>query len=254
MNPVLPVYYQIKETIRSWIIDKEYSPGGKIPSENELAEKFKVSRLTVRQAISQLIQEGLLSSKRGEGTFVTDDENLIESFSLEFRGFMDDLFFHSLTGIKIKSVIISRVTPPKSIREKLALNIEDEEVIQIKRTRFLRDKLLTYTINYLPMEIGRKITEENLYKKPLLQILEEDLGIQFIEAVQTIEASFADQDVAKILGILSGAPILLIERIMYTKKHKPVEFFQSSYRGDLYKYIVRLKKTKEKDMWVHQLS
>jgi len=67
---LLPIYYQVKQTIRNWIINREYNPGDKIPSENELADNFKVSRLAVRQAISQLIQEGFLVTKRGEVRFV----------------------------------------------------------------------------------------------------------------------------------------------------------------------------------------
>jgi len=93
LSTLLPAYYQIKQTIKNWILNKEFNPGEKIPSENELGEKFNVSRLTVRQAISQLVQEGFLISKRGEGTFVTYNEHLIGSFSLEFTGFMDDLFY-----------------------------------------------------------------------------------------------------------------------------------------------------------------
>jgi len=67
MAAILPIYYQIKQTIRNWIINKEYNPGERIPSENELAERFKVSRLTVRQAISQLSQEGFLKQQEGRG-------------------------------------------------------------------------------------------------------------------------------------------------------------------------------------------
>jgi GntR family transcriptional regulator len=85
MNSILPIYYQIKQTIRAWIIDREFGPGEKIPSEHELSERFGVSRLTVRQAIAQLTQEGFLVSRRGEGTFVTDDEGLIESCNFEFH-------------------------------------------------------------------------------------------------------------------------------------------------------------------------
>ena len=81
MTTVLPIYYQIKQTIKGWIVNKEFGPGNKIPSENELADRFSVSRLTVRQAISQLTQEGFLNSRRGEGTFVTRDERLFNSFS-----------------------------------------------------------------------------------------------------------------------------------------------------------------------------
>ena len=253
MVTLLPVYYQIKQTIRNWILNKEFNPGGKIPSENELAEKFNVSRLTVRQAISQLVQEGFLISKRGEGTFVTNNEHLINSCSLEFTGFMDDLFYQ-ISKSKTKSVKITRMPAPKLIKEKLELDKEDEEVVQIKRVRSLEEKLFAFTINYLPAEIGTKIIEKDLYKKPLLQILEQDLGIQFTEAVQTIEASFSDQEVSEQLRIASGSPILLVERIMYTKQRKPVEVVQSSYRGDLYKYVVRLKNVgrKDKRFWAHQ--
>ena len=250
---LLPVYYQIKQTIKNWIINREYEPGDKIPSENELAKRFNVSRLTVRQAISHLIQEGFLSSKRGEGTFVTRDENLINSFSLEFSGFMDDLFYQ-ISKSKTKWVTMARMLPPQPIKEKLRLRSEHDEVVQIKRVRFLLENSFAYTINYLPIEIGSKIKETDLYRKPLLQIMEQDLGIRFTEAFQTIEASFADQEVAHKLGIPSGSPILFVERIMYAKNRKPVEVVQSSYRGDLYKYIVRLKSVKRKQgsIWIHQ--
>lgn len=243
LSTLLPVYYQIKQTIKTWILNKEFTPGEKIPSENELAKKFKVSRLTLRQAISQLAQEGFLVSKRGEGTFVTSNENLINSFGLEFTGFMDDLFYQ-VSKSRTKSAKIARMIVPKLIREKLEL--DREEAIQIKRVRFWDDKPFAYTINYLPVEIGSKITEKDLCKRPLLQIMEQDLGIQFTEAFQTIEASFSDQEVSERLGIPSGSPILLVERIMYTKGSKPVELVKSSYRGDLYKYIVRLKNIKNK--------
>jgi GntR family transcriptional regulator len=87
-----------------------------------------------------------------------------------------------------------------------------------------------------------------------LQILEQDMRIQFTEAVQKIEASFADKEVAGKLEIASGSPILFVERIMYTQKHDPVEVFQSSYRGDLYHIIVRFKnvRSKEGSRWIHR--
>jgi GntR family transcriptional regulator len=255
LSTLLPAYYQIKQTIKNWILNKEFNPGEKIPSENELGEKFNVSRLTVRQAISQLVQEGFLISKRGEGTFVTHNEHLIGSFSLEFTGFMDDLFYQ-ISKSKTKSVKINRIQVPKMIKEKLELDNNGEEVIQIKRVRFLNDNPFNYTINYLPINIGIRIIEKDLLRKPLLQIMEEDLGIRFTEAFQTIEASFADQEVSERLGIISGSPILLVERIMYTQKRKPVEVVQTSYRGDLYKYIVRLKNIKRKtgNIWIHDSS
>ncbi len=254
MNTILPIYYQIKQTIKSWIINKEFSSGEKIPTENELAEKFNVSRLTIRQAIAQLIQEGFLRSRRGEGTFVTENEDLIHRFNLETIGFMDDLFYHQISQIKVRSVVMDRIAPPRLVREKLRLNDEEKEIVQIKRVRILKEKLFTYTVNYLPLHIGSRITEKDLYEKPLLRILDQELGIRFTEAVQKIEASFADKEVAEKLEIPAGSPILFVERIMYTQRQHPVEIFQSSYPGDLYNFTVRFKnvRSKEGSKWIQR--
>jgi len=254
MTAVLPIYYQIKQTIKGWIVNKEFGPGNKIPSENELADRFNVSRLTVRQAISQLTQEGFLNSRRGEGTFVTSNEDLINSFSLETTGFMDELFSTQLSKVTTKWATLSKMVAPKPVKEKLQLEMGDEEVVQIKRVRLLRGRPFTYTINYLPVEIGARVNEKDLYRRRLLEILERDLKVEFTEAVQTIEASFADQEVAEKLEVASGSPILFVEKIMYSKQHKPIELFQSSYRGDLFKFIVRFNKVKKRNgsQWIHQ--
>jgi GntR family transcriptional regulator len=118
MNPSIPVYYQIRNTIKDWIANKDYSYGDKIPSENELAKLFHVTRLTVRQGIALLVQEGLLTRKRGEGTFVTADESLIRSLGLKFTGFIDGLFYE-VSRTKTKSVAIEKISCSKSVKEKL---------------------------------------------------------------------------------------------------------------------------------------
>ena len=250
MSYIVPRYYQIKHEIKNWIVDGEFGPGDKIPSENKLAERFGVSRLTIRQSISQLIQEGFLISRKGEGTFVTADKELINSFSLEFTGFMDDLFYQTSKS-KTKSADMKEIEAPKRIKERLELK-EDERVIKVRRVRFMNGKPFALTTNYLTLEIGRKIIKKDLLVKPLLQILELDLGVNFTEAFQTIEASFADQDLAEMLEVPFGSPILLVERIMYTARRKPFELVQSQYRGDMYKYIARLKPVKRKQgpAWV----
>jgi len=89
MNTMVSVYHQIKQSIKGWITNKEFNSGDKIPTEMELVAQFTVNRLTVHQATAQLIQEGLPTSKRGEGAFVTKHENFINSLRLEFTGFMD---------------------------------------------------------------------------------------------------------------------------------------------------------------------
>jgi len=143
---------------------------------------------------------------------------------------------------------------PKSVKEKLQLETDDEDVVQVKRVRLLRGRPFTYTINYLPVEIGARVNERDLYRRRLLEILERDLKIEFTEAVQTIEASFADQEIAEKLEVASGSPILFVEKITYTKQHRPIELFQSWYRGDLFKFIVHFKRVRGKkgSTWVQQ--
>ncbi len=253
MESILPVYYQIKNTIQNWILNKEYKSGEKIPSENQLAKMFSVNRLTVRRALALLIQEGLLKTRRGEGTFVTDDEGRINSFDLEFSGFMDDLFYQ-VSQSKTKTVEIISVTPPELVAEKLELEDKGQSVVLIKRVRLLHGRPFAYTVNYLPEKLGSQISENALYDRPLLQIMEQDLGVIFEEAFQTIEATFCDSIIAEKLEIPGGLPMLFVERIMYSKGKKPVELVQSSYRGDTYKYVVRLKrpKNKEGNVWIHK--
>ena len=253
MATLLPVYYQIKNKIQEWIVTKEYSPGERLPSENELAKIFEVSRLTVRQAIALLDQEKLVFRKRGEGTFVTQDSQLIDSLGLEFSGFMDDLFYQVSKSIT-KSVEIDQVPASKIVQKKL--EITDDTVYRVRRVRELNNYLFAYTVNYLPNDIGSQISQEMLLKESMLKILEEKLGYDFDEAFQTIEASFSDQEVSSRLEVPSGSPILYVERVMYDVNQQPIEYVQSSYRGDLYKYVVRMKLNKEdkEQLWVQKPS
>jgi GntR family transcriptional regulator len=165
---------------------------------------------------------------------------------------MDDIFYE-IQKAKTVSVVINEIPAPTIVRESLALSPEEKTVIQIKRIRLLREKLFNFAVNYLPMDIGSRIVEADLYKKPLLQILEQDLDIALTDSYQTIQASFADQEISDQLQMPPGSPILYIERIIYTKKNKPVEILHSSYRGDLFKYVVRLKNVRKKNgnVWVH---
>lgn len=253
MNPLLPLYYQIREQIRSWITNKQMSPGERIPSENELAKHFKVARLTIREAVSQLVREGLIIRKRGHGTFVTEDMDIIDGLSVESYSFLDEIYYQ-VQKAKTKSVILEEVVPPRAIREMLELDDSIGTVTRIKRIRYLGDNSFNYTINYIPKELGAKLSEKALLAKPLLQIFQQDLNLKFTEAFQTIRAAFADQEVAYALEIPPGSPMLHVERIMYIGEHKPIEAVQIAYRGDLFKYIMRFKNGggRDENVWVHE--
>lgn len=255
MEPVLPIYHQIRRAIKHRILDKHYCPNGKIPSELELAGQFNVNRMTIRQALSSLVDEGLLLRKRGDGTFVTDNEELIHSLSLKHISMTNELLL-PLKESKTLTVHKTEVPPTPLVREKLELSKKDSLVVEIKRDRLVPEGFRAFTINYLPVDIGRKLEEEALLKKPLLKIMEDDLKVNFTEAFQTIEASFADEETAEHLGIVPGNPTLLTERIMYDQNGKPVEMVNTIYEAGFYKSCLHLKKVKRGNSydWICQIT
>lgn len=233
-----PVYFQIKNLIKKRISEGTYPSGTKIPSEHELSQEFGVNRQTVRHALTLLVQEGYLNRFRKRGTFVSTRVKDFEG--LELRGLFDDLFSH-VAKFKAKKVRISEQTPSEPVADLFQLDRHTEKVKVIKRVRFLGENPAAYTINFLPLGIGNRISKEELYRMPLLQIFREKLKIPFGEAFQTIEASIADNEVAQALKISPGAQVLLMQRTFFTKSGKPFDFVQTFYRGDRFRYFVRFR-------------
>ena len=255
MEPTLPIYHQIRRYLKNAILDKTYPPNHQIPPENELAKQFNVNRITIRQSISSLVDEGLLKRKRGKGTFVTNDESLIQKISLKNISLTSELLL-PLKSSKTLSVSLETIEPTPVIIEKLELDQNVKYVSKIVRDRIVSEGCRAYTINYLPYEIGNQLTPQVLKKKPLLLILEEDLKINFTEAFQTIESSFADAETAEHLGIRPGSQTLLTERIVYGGNGKPVELVRTIYSADQYKCCLSLKKIKigSSHTWVCQIT
>lgn len=216
-------------------------PGEQIPTEKELCETNRVSSITVRQAILNLVNEGLLIRIQGRGTFVTED--IANTNTLQLRGSINDLIVNGLKTQEVKVLSINRIKPPKKVSKFLRIK-EDEEVIQVRRTRNANNLPVSYIINYLPLETGVKIKEEDLQKYPMLQILRDQVGIPLSGGIQYIEAIVADNDIASVLSVSMASPILFIETLVFEKVKKPVEFVQTFIRPDRYKYSVKLSMKK----------
>ena len=236
--PPLPVYFQIKNIIKKRISEGTYPVETKIPGEHELSREFGVNRQTVRRALILLSQEGYLDRFRKRGTFIS---NRVREFEgLELRGLFDDLFSH-VARFKTKKVKISEQAPSERVADLFQLNRKRDKVKVIKRVRFLKESPVAYTVNYLPLEIGNRISKEGLYRRPLLHIFKEKLKIPLGEALQTIEASVADNEVAEALKIPPGTQVLLMQRTFFTREANPFDFVQTFYRADKFRYFVRFR-------------
>jgi len=242
-NQAIPLYYQLETILRKRIVSGELARGDLLPSEEALAKEYNLSRITVRQAFSSLESDGLIVRKRGKGTFVSKKHTYLES--PKFTGFIEDLIS---MGIRTKSNIlnISMVEGPQNIREHLELEV-GTQLFRIEKIRLVEGSPFSYVLNYLPPDIGKKIKTDDLIAKPLLMILEDDMGIKATEAVQSIEATIADTHVAPLLGIRVGDPLLKGERTVFDVNHKPVEYVSVLYRADKYFYTVNLKRKRSKN-------
>jgi GntR family transcriptional regulator len=231
----LPLYHQVAGILRQRIEDGIYPVGGKLLSEDELAAEFEVSRATIRQAVGELVIEGLVVRRQGRGTYVeARDPNVLQQ---RFRGSLGDLINESHRA-KTRNVEVAHDAPiPVHIAE--ALQLDSPTGTIVKRTRTMDGQPFALTITYLPPDLGKAITPAGLRKKALMELLM-DGGISLSSASQSIRAQLADIDVCSQIDVELGAAVLFVERIVHDTAGRPVEYVRSWYRGDRYEYAVTL--------------
>jgi GntR family transcriptional regulator len=236
-NKAIPLYYQLETILRRKIFAGKYSREKSLPSEDTLATEYEVSRITVRQALSSLEQEGLVVRQRGRGTFVSAEVTPISPPKL--TGSIEDLIS---MGVQTRTEVIdiSWSEPPETVRRQLAL--EDSKVLRLEKVRHIEDNPFSHVLNYLPADIGERVPQDSVAIKPMLMILEEDLGMRADRATQTLEATVADAEVAVLLDIRIGDPLLKAERTVFDIQKKPIEYVSVLYRADKYSYTVNLKR------------
>jgi GntR family transcriptional regulator len=236
----LPLYAQLEQALITRIADGSLCPGTRLPSEDSLVHEYAVSRTTVRAAIQSLLQRGVVEIQRGKGTFVTLPK--ITQELTELTGFVEDM---QAAGRKATAKVLSQQVVPcnESVARQLALS-PGTAVIRIQRVRLADGHPLSFDETYLPKELGRKITTNNLETNPIFALLEQKYNTPLIEAEYRLEASCADSTVAAALDIEVGSPIFLIERTSYSVGHRPVDYEMLHYRGDRIRFVTRLARRK----------
>lgn len=243
----VPLYQQIHHLIRHRISIRTYLPGTQIPSEHELAAELHVSRVTLREALRELVREKLLVKVQGKGTFVALDPPK-RLAPVRYTGFLEELQ-DRVRKLTVRSVEVSRTPVTPELAKTLALDPDATEVVLIKRLREIDGEPFSFTLNYLRVSIGQRIKAADLQTKPLLQILQQELKIPITRAQETIAAAPADPDVARRLGVPVLYPLLHMTRVMFTTADKPFEVVDIYYRADKYHYSVNLSRVKRRGKW-----
>ncbi len=233
----IPLYFQLKELIKDKIENGDLEEGDLLPPERELAEHFDVSRPTVRQALKELVNEGLLRREKGRGTYVAEGK-INYGFIQKLTTFYDDM---EEKGYKLKTeVLIQELRDP---REFIAsrLNISaDDKVVFLKRIRYVEEEPIVTVHNFVPSKLCPGLEKVNLENKSLYETIGKEYGLLYSKAEISLEPAVADQDDQKYLKVDKGAPIHLMKNITYAQSGVIFDYFESRFRGDKGKIKVRL--------------
>jgi GntR family transcriptional regulator len=234
----LPRYYQLKEIMREKISSGEWKPGDLIPSERELGEQYGISRMTARQAITELVNEGLFYREQGKGTFVS--RHKITQQLIRLTGFSEDI---KARGQRPGSKVISAQMLPAddSIAERLRIK-PGQQVFRLQRLRLADDEPLAIEISTLSFMGCERLLEEDLEQNSLYRLLENKYGLPLMAADQELEAGLMNAEEAQLLKVSVGSAALFIRRTTYTERDQPLEYAKSIYCGNKYVFFTQMKR------------
>lgn len=228
----IPIYYQIMEQLKNQIKSGDLQPDMPLPSEREYAQQFGISRMTVRQALSNLVNEGLLYRLKGRGTFVSKPK--MEQALQGLTSFTEDMKSRGMTpGSRLIDYQLIDST------EELAAILgcgHPSSIHKITRVRLANDIPMAIESSHIPFELAGELNESH-FQSSIYDHIERYNSIPISRAKQELEPSAATTEEANILGIQKGAPVLLIKRTTYLQNGTAFEHAKSVYRGDRYTFV-----------------
>ncbi len=232
----VPLYYQLATILRENIISGRYAIGDKMPTEAELVDQYAVSRATVRGALQNLKEEHLIRREAGRGTFVAAMPHF--TGTLKMDGTLNGLIAMGL-ATSPRLVELRQVTVTAHQAEALGME-PGTPVIRAYRVRYYKDHPYCYIVNTLPLEIGKRISEQDWESGSILMHLQKRHHIQLGDADEYVRATVADATLARWLQVRIGSPLLQVDYLIRDINGHPVETPVIYYRSDLHAFTLRL--------------
>jgi DNA-binding GntR family transcriptional regulator len=242
----IPLYSQIEFFLRNKILSGQYKSGTKLPTKEELAIQFGVSKITVTNALSSLQREGLITSIRGKGTFVTKGvSSLKESIILTS---MEDILRgaarYDVKSFKVKTVKMGEKHVPNDIQAFFGLG-SDDNVQWIRRIRLLKRVPVWYLENFIPVKISQRfnlhLTEKILREMPLLEIIKMNTGLEISRGELFLEAVPAESDIAEVLQCQIFNPLIHMRVYFWFSTGEPIEAANAFLRGEYFQYKIDIR-------------
>lgn len=231
-----PLYQQIKGLILNSLRVGEWKPGEGIPSEMDLAARFRVSQGTVRKAIDELAAENLLLRRQGKGTFVATHAE--QQVQFRFLKLVPDSGNRGSEGPAQRDIIECRRTRASAdVTRALALRASDT-VLQVRRVLSFGGTPIILEDIWLPATPFTGLTAERLtsYQGPMYALFETEFNVRMVRAEEKIRAVPAQDIHIALLNVKRDTPLLSVERIAYTYQNEPIELRRGYYRTDTHYY------------------
>jgi GntR family transcriptional regulator len=229
-----PMYLQLREVIRKKIEEGEYQPGTSIPSENDLASLYSINRLTVRNAMSKLVNEGLLKRVQGKGVYVVPDR--VERDLEKLGGFVQVTREKKQT---LQNKVLEKAERKAGNKFSNIFNIDPADLIfYIKRLTFNVDEPISLEEIHIPKYLVPNLENIDLAVFTLNQAYKLS-GITAVRANQTLDLTTLDPNDARTLGIVSNVAVMLFECTSFDKQGRVMEFTKTYTRGDKCDFSVK---------------
>jgi GntR family transcriptional regulator len=231
----MPLYEQLEEALRRRIEDGALQPGAVLPPEPELAERIGVSRQTTNQALTNLARRGILTRRRGVGTFVARPfvEQPLDGLYSFLRSLLAQGRLPSTRLLGYRITVDAQASP-------LLTGAADGLIYELSRLRLVDNDPFVVETVYLGTECGEAMPHDRLTHEVLYDVLRESCGITVTHAEETLRPMTLEQPEASLLGLQVGEPAFLVERTGYSTS-MPIEFRRSIIRGDRYRFRVHLE-------------
>lgn len=228
----ITLYIQLAQQLATEIAEGRWAPHARLPSENDLIKRFDVSRVTVRQAIAKLSDQGLVLRKQGKGTFVAGP--VVRHELKNLKGFYDELVSQGLNP-ETKLLQFGPIETPKEVGR--ALKTTDAKVVFLKRLYSLDGAPIALGCTYLPA-IAAEVSWEEAVRHPSYAILETLLGIRIAEAEVSIRGRLAGRELGSMLKVAQSAPLLVLERTSFCDAGTPREYTRFYVNSETYEFTL----------------
>ncbi|HEY6411280.1 MAG TPA: GntR family transcriptional regulator [Ktedonobacteraceae bacterium] len=227
---------QIREALGELLLNEQYVAGSHIPSEQELAERFEVSRATVREVLKGMVQEGLLDCRHGKGYFVLSREAVIHKPVTQLQSvteLMNDLGYI----VENRVLRVHEELPSPQVRRELKLDGK-QTILKLERVRLSKGEALIYSVDMFPRAFIPGLWQEQDWTGSLFNLFNEYAQIQVASSRATMRAVMLSQELCAEIGVSAQTAWLCMEQLNTTKAGTPVLFSQDYHRGEFFEFYV----------------